>query len=415
MEPDVDVVVVGAGLAGLAAATRLYAAGFAVAVYEAQEQIGGRVRTDHVDGFQLDRGFQVMLPAYPETKRVFDLAALELKPFVRGAIAITGTDRFRLCPPWHRGAAADLARFAARHPRDVAALAVSARAVLAPTPSVPRAAAEHATDVELRRWHISDRTVSEVLRPFLAGVFLDRDLRTSAPMFHLIWRSFLRGGGALPRSGMQALPRQLADALPPGTVRTGCPVDEVFDGGIRCADGNTVHARAVIVATDGTTAARLLPQVREPDWHGVTTWYFTTDESPIGAPVLLLDSDQLLNTAVLSDVAPDYAPPGSALVTVSVPDRVVEADTDAADQLLRARLSALYRQDAREWTLVVRYPIRHALPVMPPHHPLRQPVRLGAGRSVCGDHRDTSSIQGALVSGRRAADAVRHDLTAKPR
>ena len=420
MEPDTDVVVVGAGLAGLAAAGRLCRAGLGVVVCEAEDHIGGRVRTDRVDGFLLDRGFQVFLPAYPEARRMFDLTALELRPFVRGAVAVTESSRYRLVPPWRQHGVAevigDVARFAARHPGDAAVLAaLSLRAAIAPNAALRRGSAEHSIALELSRWRVSPSVVDEVLRPFLAGVFLDPELRTSARMFHLIWRSFLRGGGALPRTGMQALPDQLALALPSGTIRTGCAVDEVFDGGVRLADGEVLRTRAVLVATDGSTAARLLSQVAEPAWHGVTTWYFAAPNSPLNDPVLMLDSrrDLLVNTAVLSDVAADYAPPDAALVAASVPDQIVDTSNgDDVEQRLRARLSEMYQQDTREWTLVKRYPIAHALPVMPPHHPLRQPVRLGAGRYVCGDHRDTSSIQGALVSGRRAADAIRHDLHA---
>jgi glycine/D-amino acid oxidase-like deaminating enzyme len=415
MEPDVDVVVVGAGLAGLAAATRLHGAGLGVAVYEAGDDVGGRVRTDRVDGFRLDRGFQVLLPAYPEVARVFDLAALDLRPFTLGTIAVTEAGRHRLVPPWHRGGLTGLARFAARRPTSLPGLAaLSARAALAPASRVRRGGDDRTTDLELRRWHVPDRTVDEVLRPFLAGVFLDPRLRTSARMFTLVWRSFLRGGGALPRAGMRELPRMLARGLPPGTVHTGHPVDEVFEGGVRLSDGQIVHARAVIVATDGTTAARLLPGMREPDWHGVTTWYFTAPESPLGEPVLVLDSrrDLLVNTAVLSEVSPDYAPAGTALVSASVPEQVIDSGTDT-DRLLRARLAEMYDRDTRDWALVAHYAIPRALPVMPPGHTLRRSVRVGAGRYVCGDHRDTSSIQGALVSGRRAADAVRQDLGQK--
>jgi phytoene dehydrogenase-like protein len=132
--PDVDVVVVGAGLAGLAAAGRLRRSGLEVVVCEADDDVGGRVRTDLVDGFALDRGFQVLLPAYPEVARVFDLAALDLRPFVRGAVAVTDSGRYRLIPPWHgRGALPDRARFAARRARDVPGLgAMSLRDALAP-------------------------------------------------------------------------------------------------------------------------------------------------------------------------------------------------------------------------------------------------------------------------------------------
>lgn len=408
---DADVVVVGAGLAGLTAARRLRLAGHSVVVCEASDDIGGRVRTDHVDGFRMDRGFQVLLPAYPEVLRTFDVAALRLRKFVYGAVAVNDDTRYSLMPPWRGGrAVADGARFAVRHPRGVAGLAaLSVRDVVAPA-SVLRNAGDRSIAEELARWGVSDRTVEEVLRPFLAGVFLDPRLATSARLFHLIWRCFLRGGGAVPNDGMQELPRQLVRALPEDAVRTGCAVAEIVDDGVRLEDGGTVRAPAVVVATDGTTAARLLPDVPAPDWHGVTTWYFSIPARPPGDPVLVLDggSDLLVNATVLSDVAPSYAPAGQALVAASVPDRL----DDDLEPLLRERLSRLYDCDTREWTLLERYAIPHALPVCPPGMAMRRQVRVGERRYVCGDHRDTGSIQGALVSGRRAADALLHDMPA---
>ncbi|SEF34019.1 Phytoene dehydrogenase-related protein [Amycolatopsis pretoriensis] len=400
-----DVVVVGGGLAGLSAARRLRRAGAEVTVLEAGDDVGGRVRTDVVDGFRLDRGFQVLLPAYPALRRLTDVAALRPRSFTRGTIAMTGSGRRWLAGPWHGlPAVGGVAAFAASRPFDGARMAaLAARDVL----KADRADAGRSTAEELRRWGISRSTVEEVLRPFLAGVFLDPALATSSRMFHLIWRSFLRGGGALPAEGMQALPNQLATGL---TVRTGVEVEAVTEDGVRTRDGEDIRARAVVVATDGDTAARLLPGVEAPGWHAVTTFYYRADTSPLRSPTLLVDGldDLLLNTAVLSEVSPAYAPAGSALIAASVPDR---ADP-GLEPRVRQRLARIYDTDTRGWDLIGTYAVPRALPVFGPGAPLRRPVRIGPGRYVCGDHRDTPSVQGALVSGQRAAAAVLADLVA---
>ena len=219
MTAPADVVVVGGGLAGLSAAAQLHQAGLVTVVCEAGDEVGGRVRTDRRDGFLLDRGFQVVLPAYPELGRQVDISALQLRPFLRGLLTTTHTERTWLAAPWHGSrAAAGAAGFLLGHPRDSLALAaLSLRDVLTPGPVISRANPGTSTMTELRT-RVSEATITGVLRPFLAGVFLDPSLGTSARLFHLIWRSFLRGGAALPEDGMQTLPRP-AGRWPPGRRR----------------------------------------------------------------------------------------------------------------------------------------------------------------------------------------------------
>jgi phytoene dehydrogenase-like protein len=404
-----DVVVVGGGLAGLSAAVNVHRAGLTVIVCEAGDQVGGRVRTDRRDGFLLDRGFQVVLPGYPELRRQVDLSALRLRPFLRGVLAMTPGGRTCLAAPWHgRRAAAGTAGFLRGRPGDSLALAaLSLRDMLAPDEVIRATDPAVTTRQDLRR-RVGQATLTEVLRPFLAGVFLDPSLDTPARLFHLIWRCFLRGGGALPDGGMQMLPTLLADGLPAGAVRTGTEVTEVRESGVRTNTGEQIRARAVVIATDGTTAAALAPGLAQPAWHPVTTFYYRLPASPLDAPVLVIDGrdELLLNAAVLSDVAPGYAPAGAALVAASVPGRL----DPSLEPRVRSGLARMYDTSARDWELVDLYAIPLALPVLAAGQPLARPVRLGPGRYVCGDHRDTPSIQGALVSGRRAACAVLADL-----
>jgi phytoene dehydrogenase-like protein len=404
-----DVVVVGGGLAGLSAAVNVHRAGLTVIVCEAGDQVGGRVRTDRRDGFLLDRGFQVVLPGYPELRRQLDLSALRLRPFLRGVLAMTPGGRTCLAAPWHgRRAAAGTAGFLRGRPGDSLALAaLSLRDMLAPDEVIRATDPAVTTRQDLRR-RVGQATLTEVLRPFLAGVFLDPSLDTPARLFHLIWRCFLRGGGALPDGGMQMLPTLLADGLPAGAVRTGTEVTEVRESGVRTNTGEQIRARAVVIATDGTTAAALAPGLAQPAWHPVTTFYYRLPASPLDAPVLVIDGrdELLLNAAVLSDVAPGYAPASAALVAASVPGRL----DPSLEPRVRSGLARMYDTSTRDWELLDLYAIPLALPVLAAGQPLARPVRLGPGRYVCGDHRDTPSIQGALVSGRRAACAVLADL-----
>ncbi|ACU38893.1 NAD(P)/FAD-dependent oxidoreductase [Actinosynnema mirum] len=388
-------VVVGAGLAGLSAARALTTAGVHVTVLEAADAPGGRVRTDVVDGVPLDRGFQILLPAYPELARL-DLARLDLRPF-RPGVFVEDDGRHDLLADPRQGrhawqgllaqrvlTAPDLARLAA----------LTARALLAPDLRPP----DLTTRAALAAF--SPSALEKLFRPFLSGVFLEDRLDTSSRFFHLVWRCFALGGAALPARGVQALPDLLAEGL---DVRTGQRVAAVRGPRVELEGGERIEADAVVVATDGDTAARLLPGVARPRWNSVTTWYFRPDEPPLRDPALVVRANRAVNSAVISEVVPRPVP----VVQVSTPHPLAESD-------VRAELRALYGTATAGWEVLARREIPQALPAMPAPHPLRRPVRVGGGY-VCGDHRDTSSIQGALFSGRRAARAVLTDLGLRER
>jgi 2-polyprenyl-6-methoxyphenol hydroxylase-like FAD-dependent oxidoreductase len=398
------IVVVGAGLAGLSAALELTAAGHEVTVLEAGDEVGGRVRTDVVDGVRFDRGFQIMLPAYPELERL-DLGPFPLR-HLRPGVFVHDEGRHDLLADPRSGASAfdGLLRQHVLGARDLAALArFSAPDAFGPVRPL-LAAPERTTYDELRRLGVTERGVEAVFRPFLSGVFLERELRTSSRFFHLVWRSFARGGAAVPALGMGELPRALAARLPEGTVQLETAVQAVHDDRVDLAEGGRVLADAVVVATDGSTAARLLPGLVEPRWNGVTTWYFGPPRSPLRDGCLVVDANggPVVNTAVMSEVSRPYSP-RRPLVQATVLGAASEED-------VRRHLNRLYDTDTRDWEVLRRYDIPRALPSMAAPHRLKQSVRAGERRYVCGDHRDTSSIQGALHSGRRAAHAVLADL-----
>ncbi|MEV8314660.1 NAD(P)/FAD-dependent oxidoreductase [Streptomyces sp. NPDC059900] len=400
-------VVVGAGLAGLACALDLSRAGQRVTLLEASDAVGGRMRTDRRDGFRLDRGFQVFNTFYPQVKRRLDLRGLRLRPFTPGLLAHTPTGTVRLTDPTRRPReVAQLLPGRALGSRDLAALgALAARDTLLPARAITRGQ-DRTTAQALARSGLSAHAVDNVLRPFLSGVFLETDLETSARFFHLVLRSMARGTLCLPSDGIGAVPAQLAEGLPPGVLRLGTPVEAITDQGVLLADGREEPAAGVVVATDATTAARLLPGLPVPDGRTVTTYYHATDTPPLHEPTLMTDSTlAVLNTCVLTEAAPGYAPPGAALVSTSV----LGGDPPGAEAAVRRRLAELYGADISTWTLIAAYTIPGALPAMRPPWPLSRTTRFAPGRYVCGDHRATGSVQGALASGARAAREVLAD------
>jgi glycine/D-amino acid oxidase-like deaminating enzyme len=393
------VIIVGAGMAGLACALDLAAAGVPVQIMEAGDGVGGRMRTDRQGAFLLDRGFQVFNTSYPQVQRRIDLRALQLRAFTPGVLLHTGARRLRFADPTRNpGKLTDLLLGRLARPADLVALAaLSASDLLLPASKII-GQPDRTTLAALAEAGISAELTELFFRPFLAGVFLEDELETSGRFFHLVWRSMLRGTLTLPRRGIQAVPEQLAAALAPRTIRLNASVSALTDDGIALADGTEVAARAVVVATGAAAAQSLLPGLDVPGTRTVTTLYHAAPASPLAEPTLLVDTGRkVLHTSVLTEVTPGYGGDGRALVSTSV------LGAAAREPDVRARLAELYQADTVGWEHLGTYPVQGALPDMIAPHPLSRPCRIAPRRYVCGDHRATGSVQGALASGTRAA------------
>ncbi|MFD3542211.1 NAD(P)/FAD-dependent oxidoreductase [Streptomyces sp. NPDC058662] len=404
------VLVIGAGAAGLACAADLAAAGVAVSLLEAGDEVGGRMRTDVSDGFLLDRGFQVLNTSYPQLKRRVPLRGLRLRAFTPGALVHTRAGRVRFGDPTRRPADA-LRLLTQGHlsPAGAASLGALTAADLLLPAAVLRRMPDTTTRSALRSWKVPEELVEGFLRPFLSGVFLEDGLETSSRVFHLVWRSFLRGSLTLPAAGIGAVPRRLAADLPARCLELGTPVEALVDGGVVLADGTRRPAAAVVVATDPGAAAALLPGRPSTPMRTVTTYYHAAARSPLPEPTLLLDAaGRFLNTCVLTEVAPTYAADGRALVSTSV----LGEDSPTGRPALLGALSEAYGTDAGAWEPLAVRTVRGALPAMPAPWPLSRRTRVGAGLYLCGDYRATGSVQGALASGARAAREVLLDLDA---
>ncbi|RSN51982.1 oxidoreductase [Streptomyces sp. WAC 04229] len=450
LEPayQADVVVVGAGIAGLAAAHRLTSAGVTTTVLEAAHAVGGRQATEKVDGFRLDRIGQLLPTAYPELRRTPGLDGLALLPFAPGVLLHSEGRHHRAgTPAGVRGARGALhaVRALASAPRAIPAPRRTVGAPRgygrpAPTPRV-RAGAPLGTAVDQARLGaalsrlastpverllarpelpaaralaargVPARTVDGFLRPLLAALLCDPDLTTSSRCADLALRAFAAGRLALPEGGAEALPEHLARSLPPGTVHTGVRVTSVATNAVTTAEHGVIRCRAVLVATDARAAAALLPGLRVPDFHPVTVVHHTTDEPPTTGTSLLLDADRggpVAHTAVVSHVDPSRAPAGRALVSSTV----LGPPPSDVETAVRIHLSRLYGTSTARWETLAVHHTPEAVPAMRPPHDPRRPVRLLAGLYVCGDHRDTSTVQGALHSGHRASGAILRDLGA---
>ncbi|MFM9197742.1 MAG: NAD(P)/FAD-dependent oxidoreductase [Planctomycetia bacterium] len=417
-----DTIIVGAGLAGLACARTLVQAGRPVLVVEAADRVGGRVATDTVDGFRIDRGFQVYLDAYPEGCRQLDLEALGLGCFEPGALVAEGGRLRGVSDPWRRPIAAvgsilsgsvgiaDGLRTARL--RSDCLRAVRGGGV---DPSRTGAAAERSTREELIGRGFSEAFIRRFFEPFFGGVFLERSLDTAAPVFQFTFAMFALGRACLPRGGMEAIPRQLAAGLPAGSILLDTVVKQVKPGLVTLADGRELAARNIVVATEGSAAAQLLPEehrgaIVTRGWKSTRMVAFAATRSPLSSPTVVVSAEEggpIDNVTVPSDVVGGYAPPGAAVVYVSIRQDWHGDDADLHDAV-RRQAAGWFGQSAHAWRHLKTVRIEHARPDESPAARRGRPAgaAVAPGRFVCGDHCTTASINGALAGGRACAEAV---------
>jgi protoporphyrinogen oxidase len=387
-----DVTIIGAGLAGLTCARELVARGLLIDLIEASDRVGGRVRTDSCQGFLLDRGFQVLLTAYPECRKRLDYAALNLKPFYPGSMVWFGGKLHKIADPWRRPGDA-IASLASPVGSFADKLRVGSLRDSVRQGSVESlfARPETSTLEALRARPFSPAIIERFFRPFLGGIFLERELRTSSRMFEFVFRMFSEGDAAIPAAGMEAISKQLGWGVP---VRLNT----------RVADLNSLDSRAVVVATEGTEAARLLGTGAPKAWRRVKCFYFAADTAPLDDPILVLDGEgtgPVNNFCVVSAVAPSYAPAGASLLSASVLG-------DATEEQVREQMTRWFGAQVRRWMHLRTYDISYAQPDQT--HIQNRPSRIRKGLYVCGDHMENASLNGAILSGKRAADAVMAEI-----
>lgn len=406
MTEQADVVVVGAGLAGLHAALTLQRAGKHVVVLEASHRVGGRVATDEVDGLLLDRGFQIINPAYPEFQHLDVLEELDLRPFGAGVMVALEDGIAKLGDPLRQPLWL-LSTIGARI-GDVKSKAKLAAAFgkiwlggslgqLSPRAGSVRDA--------LLADGVPSEVYERVLRRFLTGVFLTDPSNVAAGYGDFVLRSFVQGTPAVPSRGMGALPKALALRLAPDTIRLQTPAHAVRTGAVD-TDSGTIEAQQIIVAVDPQQARAWFPHMDVPETVACTTWYHVTNEAPTQERAILVDGlarGPVVNSVALSKVAPSYASVGRTLMSSTTLGSDASADIG---QAVRHQLSQMWGVDTREWALVQPVVVEQALPVIGPTDPLFRSINVADRVLLAGDHRDTPSQQGALLSGRRAAQSA---------
>jgi phytoene dehydrogenase-like protein len=425
------ILVVGAGLAGLTCAKVLVEAGHEVRVLESSDAVGGRVRTDaNADGFLLDRGFQVLFTAYPAVRRHLDLEALKLRPFLPGAAIVRDGRWHLLGDPLQRlsllGPTLSNPLLPFGDKRRMLRLRRNARRrSLDVIFNRPIKKGDKSIYAELRRRHFSEHGfIENFARPFFGGIFLDRELSTSARMLLFTMKMLASGKTAIPEHGMGAIAEQLAAKLPPHALRLQTRVEGIVEAdgravGVTMTGGEEMQGEAVIIATDAATAERLSGRDLPSDPVPVTCVYFAAQQSLYSGPRLLLNAnpDAFVNNAVqLTNIAPAYGPPGQHLLSCSVLG-LPEMDENELIRRCREDIAAWFPDRdlaAAKLRHIATYRIRFAQFRQEPgvFATLPSNTTPTAGLFLAGEYTASSSIHGAMFSGEQAAKAALASLAA---
>ena len=404
------VIIVGAGMAGLSCALHLHAAGLNLRLIDSSDGVGGRVRTDVVNGFLLDRGFQVYLDAYPETGALLDLKVLNLRKFEPGALVFNGKQLKRLMDVFRRPASA-WASATAPIGGFIDKLRVGLMRIQILASSLEQIANrdDRTTESYLRGRGFSEAMIDSFFRSFYGGIFLESELRTSSRMFEFTFKMFGQGSATLPAKGMGEIPKQLAARLPFDSITLNQRVVSVDSNSVTLSSGERIHGRAVVLATNAAVVGQLLPELESemPEWRSVTNLYFYAPSSPLKESIICLNGSGegvVNNVCVLTDASPDYSPDERALISVSLLGLHPEEELPGKVQ---QELMGWFGECVDQWCHLRTDLIPEALPEqIPKAHKDKAGFTQQKGLFVCGDHATSASIEGAVISGKRVAEAI---------
>lgn len=451
---DSPVIIVGAGMAGLTCAVYLKQAGIDALLLDAADAVGGRVRTDLVRGFRLDRGFQILLTAYPEARRLLNYEALDLQRFRSGALIRhqdphAATQWMTLLNPLQEplsafqtlmspvGTPGDKLRIVKLMRRTQE---LSIDELFRQTPTTTLALLQESS--------FSDRMIERFFRPFFGGIFLEDALTTSSNFFEFCFRMFVEGDAAVPARGIGAIPEQLARHLLPGQIRLRTTVRRIDGNAVVLDSGETLTGGAIVLAVDAAQAAGLSATSKrenttpdERSFNHTTCTYFAATQSPVSntpekKKLLMLNTQRcsaVHNLAVMSDVAPDYAPAGQSephrtagprrtggTALISVSTQGLETVNEAAlTERIQQELTDWFGPEVSTWRHLRTYHLPHALPsynpslndrdsarpgLAPPG--LARPLKLAESLYQCGDQTAYPSLNAAMQTGREVAEMI---------
>lgn len=404
-----DAVIVGAGISGLIAAKELEAYKLKTLVLDKEAQVGGRLKTDHYDGYVLDHGFQVLLTAYPMVKKHLDLRALRLKTFSSGALVFGKQKCFKVVDVKRNpGRALGMLFSPVGSLTDKLKMARLRKEVMAKSIDEIYALADVSTLDYLKDYGFSNKIIERFFRPFFGGIFLERDLKTSARQFLFVFKMFSEGEAALPAKGMAEIAYQLKSKLEITEFRLNTEVKKVEAGKVELSDGSIIEASQIIIAGD---PAQVMAQVNDDmKWNDTFQAYFEAPSGMFAKDLIALSFGEesiINNIACLSAVQPKYASKSKQLYSVSLRKdlKLTEKELQMA---IREELQDYIGSAAQDWVLIRTYSIPRALPVVEQvaYERSFEETRLSNGIYIAGDQMLNPSLNAAMLSGELAAKAL---------
>jgi protoporphyrinogen oxidase len=408
MKPTITII--GAGISGLTTAVYLYKKGYEIRILEASERAGGRIKTDLVNGFLLDRGFQVLLTEYPEAKALLNYEKLNLKKFLLGATVLYDDGQFEIADPFRRPSLLFSTVFA-----PVGSIKDKLNTFFLKNKLTNRSLStifkqpEIETVAKLKEYGFSEKMINRFFKPFFSGIFLENDLKTSSNMFDFVMKMFSEGDAAIPELGMEEIPKQLVQMLPPESITYNHKVTAIENNTIICENGTKFSTDKIIIATEATGFANKFIVETKQHYHQVTNVYFEAKLAPTNKAVVILNAATnkkwVNNLTVMSNVSHKYAPKGSVLISISLNGIPAEDDVTLA-QNMKNELKKWFGNQVDDWNMIKTYRINYALPNL---NSISNELdvsqfKINENLFICGDHLLNGSINAAMKTGRLVAE-----------
>jgi protoporphyrinogen oxidase len=410
MKPTITII--GAGITGLTAAVYLHQKGFKIKILEASDRAGGRIKTDVVDGFRFDRGFQVLLTEYPETKALLDYKKLNLKRFLPGATVLYDDGQFEIADPFRRPLATFATLFApvGTFKDKINTLFLKSKLLKISITDIFKQS-EIDTNSQLKKYGFSQKMIDRFYKPFFSGIFLENDLKTSSNMFDFVMKMFSKGDAAIPELGMEEIPKQLVSMLPENSIVYNIKVTGIENNKIISQNGATFKSDKIIIATEATGFAKYIIEPHKTKSQQVTNVYFEANLAPTKKAVVVLNASSnkkwVNNLTVMSNVSDKYAPDNKVLISVSH-NGIPDITDEVLSENMKSELKTWYGNQVEDWKMLKVYRINYALPNQEKvtNELTNSDIQVEENIYICGDHLLNGSINAAMKSGRLVAELI---------